>query len=177
MKKIIFAISIIALLALSGVFITSCKAETVMGTTTVAAEKEESAASGNLGTIAFMWGGFDAPFVAPHAKAFTETATAAGAKVVNFDPKWDPALQNTLINDAIAMKVDLLAVQPIDPKAIIPALKKASEAGIAVMIFNTRAEPEADQYIVGFSGVGSYEQGCLLYTSKCLKIYLKSKQY
>ena len=72
-----------------------------------------------------MWGGFDAPFVAPHVKSFTETILLQVLKVVNFDAKWDPAVQSTLVDDAIAMKVDLIATCPVDPKAIIPALKKA----------------------------------------------------
>lgn len=141
------------------VMFTGCKAESVIGSTTTQAVETKSTGEGSLGTIAFMWGGFDAPFVAPHAKSFIETATAAGAKVINFDAKWDPAVQSTLIDDAIAMKVDLIAICPIDPKAIVPALKKAYDAGVAVMVFNTRADSEADPYIIGYSGVGTYEQG------------------
>jgi len=159
MKKLISILAVAAILALSCIALSSCKAEEVMDNASTEAEGQESVEEGALGTIAFMWGGFDAPFVAPHAKSFIETATAAGAKVVNFDAKWDPAVQSTLIDDAIAMKVDLIAIAPVDPKAIIPALKKASEAGVAVMVFNTRTEKDGDPYIIGYSGVGTYEQG------------------
>lgn len=158
MKKIISILVVVVLVTLSGLAIISCKAEGT-STTTAASEATTAAAGGSLGTVALMWGGFDAPFVAPHVKSFLETMTAANVKVVNFDAKWDPAVQSTLVDDAIAMKVDLIALAPIDPKAIIPALKKASEAGVAVMVFNTRAEKEGDPYIIGYSGVGSYEQG------------------
>jgi ribose transport system substrate-binding protein len=47
----------------------------------------------------------------------------------------------------------------VDPVAIIPALKKAKEAGVPVMTINTEADKSANQYIIGFSGVGCYEQG------------------
>ncbi|MHB1336913.1 MAG: sugar ABC transporter substrate-binding protein [Candidatus Humimicrobiaceae bacterium] len=164
MKKIKNILLLVSVLLISIFFVAGCGAEAIMGTTTAAAGEttaaaETTEAAGELGTIAFMWGGFDAPFVAPHAKSFTEVATAAGAKVVNFDAKWDAATQSTLIDDAIAMKVDLIAICPVDPKAIIPALKKAFDAGVPVMVFNTRIEKEGDPYIIGYSGVGAYEQG------------------
>jgi ribose transport system substrate-binding protein len=161
MKKMRFMLILISILVISMVVFAGCNGGTAASATTAAAAEktEAAAASGSLGTIALMWGGFDAPFVAPHAKSFTETVTAAGAKVVNFDAKWDPAVQSTLIDDAIAMKVDLIAIAPVDPKAIIPALKKAFDAGVPVMVFNTRIEKEGDPYIVGYSGVGSYAQG------------------
>jgi ribose transport system substrate-binding protein len=162
MKKIISILVIVVMVVLAGITIAGCKASGTSETTAAAASDAAAttaAASGSLGTVALMWGGFDAPFVAPHVKSFLETMTAAGVKVVNFDAKWDPAVQSTLVDDAIAMKVDLIALAPIDPKAIIPALKKASDAGVPVMIFNTRTEKEGDPYIIGYSGVGSYEQG------------------
>ncbi len=123
--------------------------------------KEKAAAQPEkaAGTVALMWGGTDAPFVGPHIRSFTETMEKAGYKVVILDSKWDPAKQSTDLDDAVAMKVDLIALQPIDPVAILPALKKAKASGVPVMIFNTEGVKEANDYIVGYSGVGCYEQG------------------
>jgi ABC-type sugar transport system substrate-binding protein len=124
-------------------------------------------------TVAIMWGGTDAPFVGPHIKSFTETIEKAGHKVVVFDSKWDPAKQSTDLDDAVAQKVDLIALVPIDPVAIIPALKKAKAAGVPVMTINTEADKAANDYIVGFSGVGCYEQG--LVAADLLMDVLKKK--
>ena len=110
-------------------------------------------------TVALMWGGTDAPFVGPHVKSFTATMEKAGHKVVVFDSKWDPAKQSTDLDDAVAQKMDLICLVPIDPVAIIPALKKAKAAGVPVMTINTEADKAANEYLVGFSGVGCYEQG------------------
>jgi ABC-type sugar transport system substrate-binding protein len=110
-------------------------------------------------TVALMWGGTDAPFVGPHIKSFTATMEKAGHKVVIFDSKWDPAKQSTDMDDAVAQKMDLICLVPIDPVAIIPALKKAKAAGVPVMTINTEADKAANEYIVGYSGVGCYEQG------------------
>lgn len=42
----------------------------------------------------------------------------------------DPASQVALVNDLIAKGVDAIIVVPIDPEAMVPAFKKANEAGI-----------------------------------------------
>jgi ribose transport system substrate-binding protein len=124
-----------------------------------AKEAKPGAGAGAKGTVALMWGGTDAPFVGPHIRSFTDTMEKAGYKVVVPDSKWDPAKQSTDVDDMIAMKVDLICLVPVDPMAIIPALKKAKESGVPVMTINTEADKSANEYIVGFSGVGAYEQG------------------
>ena len=122
------------------------------------AEKKAPAAAKG-GTVALMWGGTDAPFVGPHIRSFTATMEKAGYKVVVPDSKWDPAKQSTDVDDMLAQKVNLICLVPVDPVAIIPALKKAKESGVPVMTINTEADKSANQYIIGFSGVGCYEQG------------------
>jgi ribose transport system substrate-binding protein len=121
---------------------------------------EKAGAKGK--TVALMWGGTDAPFVGPHIKSFTATMEKAGHKVVVFDSKWDPAKQSTDMDDAVAQKVDLICIVPIDPVAIVPALKKAKAAGVPVMTINTDADKSANDFIVGYSGVGAYEQGLVV---------------
>jgi ribose transport system substrate-binding protein len=136
-----------------------------------ATEKAPAAAKG--GTVALMWGGTDAPFVGPHIRSFTATMEKAGYKVVVPDSKWDPAKQSTDVDDMVAQKVDLICLVPVDPVAIIPALKKAKESGVPVMTVNTEADKSANQYIVGFSGVGAYEQG--LVAAELLTEAMKNK--
>ena len=125
------------------------------------------------GTVALMWGGTDAPFVGPHIRSFTATMEKAGYKVVVPDSKWDPAKQSTDVDDMVAQKVNLICLVPVDPVAIIPALKKAKESGVPVMTINTEADKSANQYIIGFSGVGAYEQG--LVASELLTEVMKNK--
>jgi ABC-type sugar transport system substrate-binding protein len=124
-----------------------------------AKETKLAAGAAGRGTVALMWGGTDAPFVGPHIRSFTDTMEKAEYNVVVVDSKWDPAKQSTDVDDMIAMKVDLICIVPIDPVAIIPALKKAKESGVPVMTIATEADKSANEYIVGFSGVGAYEQG------------------
>jgi ribose transport system substrate-binding protein len=124
------------------------------------AEKKGSkeGAEESIGKVAYLWC-LDAPFVRPHVESFEKTAESLNMEVVVFDGKWDPVIQGNQVDDAITLGVDLIAIAPVDPQAIVPSIKKAYEAGIPVMTFNIPAAPEADDYIVGFSGVGCYEQG------------------
>ena len=138
-----------------------------------AGKEQKAPAAGKGGTVALMWGGTDAPFVGPHIRSFTATMEKAGYKVVVPDSKWDPAKQSTDVDDMLAQKVDLICLVPVDPVAIIPALKKAKESGVPVMTINTEADKSANQYIVGFSGVGCYEQG--LVAAELLLAAMKAK--
>jgi len=56
----------------------------------------------------------------------------------------DPAQQVKAIEDLIAQKVDVIGVVPIDPAALEPALKKAQEAGIKVLVHESPEQKYAD---------------------------------
>jgi simple sugar transport system substrate-binding protein len=45
----------------------------------------------------------------------------------------DPALQIAIMEDLISQGVDAICIVPNDPQALIPTIKKAREAGIAVV--------------------------------------------
>jgi ribose transport system substrate-binding protein len=57
----------------------------------------------------------------------------------------DANKQISQIEDMIARKVDLLLLIPTAPEAIVPAMEKAAEAGIPVVVF--AAEAKTDQYV------------------------------
>ncbi len=73
-------------------------------------------------------------YIGTHSKSFEAAATAAGMKVTIFSSPFDPALQSQQIDDGIAQKFDLLVVQTISQRAIIPALTRAKNAGIPVIL-------------------------------------------
>ena len=53
----------------------------------------------------------------------------------------DAAQQVTMLEDYIAQGVDAIAVAPNDPAAMTSVLKKAKDAGILVMDWDTQADP------------------------------------
>src|SRR5262249_53576991 len=69
---------------------------------------------------------------------------------VYLDPAYDPQKQITMIEDLISQKVDVIAVNAVDPDAIIPALKAANDAGIPVVMHNADVSDAGHQYTKTF---------------------------
>lgn len=62
----------------------------------------------------------------------------------------DPASQVALINDLIAKGVDAIIVVPIDPEAIVPAFKKANEAGILTFVHESSGQQQVSYGLEAF---------------------------
>jgi len=72
----------------------------------------------------------------PFFKVIVDNVTAEAAKsgydVLAVSAEFDPGAQNNQVNDFIVKKVDAIILTPADSKAVAPAIKKATEAGIPV---------------------------------------------
>jgi len=64
--------------------------------------------------------------------------------------------QVAIIEDFITMKVDVIAISPIEVEVIIPAIQKANEAGIPVIIVNL-LEPIAGVEVASYIGFDNFE--------------------
>ena len=64
--------------------------------------------------------------------------------------------QVAIIEDFITMGVDAIAISPIEVEVIIPAIRKANEAGIPVIIVNL-LEPIAGVEVVSYIGFDNFE--------------------
>ena len=64
--------------------------------------------------------------------------------------------QVAIIEDFITMGVDVIAISPIEVEVIIPAIRKANEAGIPVIIVNL-LEPIAGVEVVSYIGFDNFE--------------------
>ena len=61
-------------------------------------------------------------------------------KIATAERLFRPTKQNTQIDNFIAAGVDLILLNPGDPKAIEPAIKRAQKAGIIVVAVDTHAD-------------------------------------
>ena len=84
--------------------------------------------------IALILGPTDDVYLGAIDKYFTAEATKLGMKVTVFSSPFDPALEAQQIDDAIAQKYDLLVVQILSQKAIVPPLLRAKAAHIPVVL-------------------------------------------
>jgi len=64
--------------------------------------------------------------------------------------------QVAIIEDFIQMEVDVIAISPIEVEVIIPAIRKANEAGIPVIIVNL-LEPIAGVEVASYIGFDNFE--------------------
>lgn len=92
------------------------------------------------------------------ADAIKSNVEAAGHKftLVTAGDETAVSAQVTQIEDLIAKKVDAIIVNPMDANAVVPALQKAKDAGIpVVLVDSTIAEGNEDLYVT-YVGTDNY---------------------
>ena len=82
-----------------------------------------------------------------------------GADITYFDPAFDPQKQASMVEDCIARKPSVIVVNAVDPAAVVQVLKKASEAGIPVVMQNADTNDDGHAFTRTFVGSQSYDQG------------------
>ena len=96
------------------------------------------------GQLGFLPPAMTSPFYAACIEGATPVATALGYELVIMAPEAedDYATQTSMMEDMITQGVKGIAVCGINLDALIPAIKKANEAGVPVVMFNTITELE-----------------------------------
>lgn len=91
---------------------------------------------------------------------FTAAMERAGVKVTLLTSPFDPALQAQQIDDAIGRRPDMIVVQPLSSKAILPAMMRAKGAGIPTFLAIAPLEGDPGLY-VGAAGLDDTKSGAL----------------
>jgi ribose transport system substrate-binding protein len=76
-------------------------------------------------------------YVGAMTRSFTDEAKTGGYDVSVVQSPFDPGLQAQQMDDAIAKKVDAIVLMIMSQKALVPALTRAKEAHIPVILINT----------------------------------------
>lgn len=85
-----------------------------------------------------------APYFAAQAEAARKKAEELGLDFVSTEAGDDMVKQLGNVEDLLAQNIDLLILNPKDPKGLIPATKAATEAGVPVIIIDSSIDPSAD---------------------------------
>jgi len=95
-----------------------------------------------------------------YEKAFIAAAEAnPDVEAVVLDAGGDVARQIAQMEDLIQQEVDAIIIWPTNGEAVIPAVRKADQAGIPVIVTNSNiAEPGFD-FVASFSGPDNITQG------------------
>jgi ribose transport system substrate-binding protein len=87
-----------------------------------------------------------------HYQTLQEYGTSKGIEMVMLDPKGDPNTQISQIENLIQLKVDVIIIRATNATAIIPAMKKAHDAGIPVIVTTNIIDMSGFNYMTAFVG-------------------------
>ncbi|MCL4378339.1 MAG: sugar ABC transporter substrate-binding protein [Actinobacteria bacterium] len=132
-------------------------------TTTAAAETTaaETTKAAKTYKIVNLWLGMAAPYCPPYKATFEAGAKENGWDLTFFDGKFDAALQANQMDEAIAMKPDLIILCALDASGMAAGMKKAFDAGIPLIVDHTLANKEDQQYTIAYTGPDNYTEGLL----------------
>jgi len=95
-----------------------------------------------------------------YEKAFIEAAEAnENVEAVVLDAGGDVSRQIAQMEDLIQQQVDAIIIWPTNGKAVIPAVRKAQQAGIPVIVTNSNIAEEGHEFVKSFSGPDNITQG------------------
>ncbi|MFZ7090024.1 sugar ABC transporter substrate-binding protein [Primorskyibacter sp. 2E233] len=95
-----------------------------------------------------------------YEKAFIEAADAnPNVEAVVLDAGGDVARQIAQVEDLIQQEVDAIIIWPTNGEAVIPAVRKAHNAGIPVIVTNSNIAEAGFDFVASFSGPDNITQG------------------
>lgn len=102
----------------------------------------------------------------PYIAAVTNALEAAGksmegVEVVTLSADGDIAKQSSDIATLVNRKVNVLLVTSLDGNAVVPALKKAADAGIPILAVSNEPSEAGQKLLAGYSGPDDYVQGVI----------------
>ena len=103
------------------------------GSSSAAAGASGSSAAPKSLVIGHSYQNLENQFFSDELAAEKKLAAASGASVIDTQANDNPAKQLDDVNSLIARGVDVLAIDAVDPNAIVPALDAAKQAGIPVI--------------------------------------------
>jgi ribose transport system substrate-binding protein len=103
-----------------------------------------------------------------YEQAFEEAAEQAGnVDAVVLDAGGDVARQISQVRDLIQQQVDVIIIWPTDGQAVVPAVKRAKDAGIPVVVTNSNIAEAGQPLIASFSGPNNIQQGAYAAEMMC----------
>lgn len=131
-------------------------------TTVVFAEGQKEAAAEDDGIVIGHTAnntGIDS-YQTTHEKVYRETVDATeGVTAIMLDARGEVETQINQIETLIQRGVDVITVWPVSGKAVVPAVRRAYQEGIPVVIVNSLIDESGYDYVVGFAGPNTYVQG------------------
>jgi ribose transport system substrate-binding protein len=91
-------------------------------------------------------------YCARHGRAFRDEAAKLGLEVETKISKYDAAEQANQIDQAIAQNPAGIVILPADSQAIVPSLRKIKQAGIPVVVSNSKPNDKFSDFWTAYTG-------------------------
>jgi ribose transport system substrate-binding protein len=118
-------------------------------------------------TVAFVPKALNSPFWAEMQQAAEREVAAQGVRLVSLaaERETDVERQYQIIENLIQQKVDAILLAPAGSKELVPAIRKANDAGIPVLILDTRIDRAAADSmgvrVLTYIGSDNFEGGAV----------------
>jgi ribose transport system substrate-binding protein len=130
---------------------TAVAATVLMGPALAMAEYRIGITQNNVGVDSYQ---------TTYERAFIEAADAnSDVRAVVLDAGGDVARQIAQVDDLIQQNVDAIIIWPTNGEAVIPAVRRAQNAGIPVIVTNSNIAEQGFDFIRSFSGPDNVTQG------------------
>ncbi len=163
MKRLIVLTLILAMVILS---FTACGTLDQQATVSEESEAVEAPAdtsadaeSDETLTVGVLYCILSAPAVKVFSEGIQEQAAEMNVELIELDGEWNAQKQTDQINSLISQGVDAILLNPVDNKSIIPAVKKAYEAGIPVVMGAMNIDESGKDYVVSYVGADEKDVG------------------
>jgi ribose transport system substrate-binding protein len=110
-------------------------------------------------TVCYVTAADSHAYVTPANKGLSDRAAELGIEILSLSQNFDAQTGTEQMNTCIARRVDGIILWPLDPQAYIPALARAKQANIPVVLINSPMDEAANQFVASFTGPDVYEQG------------------
>jgi len=148
MKNLLITKPGIIFLSIIQIWISSCNSSTEKVRSTAQVNKESTITKSvrDLSDIkvGYSTPSLNAPFYVVLTKSIKKYTEGSGMKFFSADGQDDIIKQITSIEDLIAAGVNILILNPLDHKAMVPAVNAAVKSGVPVFIVDSAIDPEAD---------------------------------
>jgi ribose transport system permease protein len=128
-------------------------------------------------TIAFVPKALNSPFWADMERAAEREAAALDVHLISLaaERETDVERQYQIIENLIQQQVDAILLSPAGSKELVPAIRKANDAAIPVLLLDTRIDQEAADSVgaevVTYIGSDNFEGGAV--AGRCLSTALE----
>lgn len=110
------------------------------GGSSTAGDQSSSGGSDKQITVGVTFMTLNSPFFEAMQRGVKEEADKQGVKAIISDAQLNAAQQISSVENLIAQKVDVILLNAVDSKAIVPAVEAANKAGIPVICLDVMAE-------------------------------------